>query len=149
MADSKYTMEFEVEEQEYALLTPGEYEFTVDSVDYGDFNGSAKIPPCGKVTVNLHVDTDNGRAFLNNNFYVCKEGSGMIAAFYKSIGILKDGQKTFRPDWDAIKGKTGIVKTSQREYNGNMYNNVDRFIAPKKSAKPAKKSQDKKFDMGW
>lgn len=146
MANSKYTMTFEVEEQEYVLLEPGEYEFTVDSVDYGDYNGGSKIPACGMVIVNMHVDTDKGRAFLNNRFYICKEGAGLIAAFMKSIGDLKDGQKTFTPDWDHIEGKTGIVKTSQREYNGNMYNNVDRFIAPKKASKPAPKA--KKKDWG-
>ena len=145
MANSKYTMEFDVEEQEYVLLEPGEYEFTVDSVEYGDYNGSSKIPPCGMVTVSLHVDAEQGRAFLKNNFYICRECAGLIAAFYKSIGLLKDGQKKFTPDWDSIKGMTGIVKTSQREYNGNMYNNVDRFMAPRKTpaqapVKPAKKN---------
>lgn len=139
MASSKYTMTFDVEEQEYILLAPGEYEFTIDSVNYGDYNGSTKIPACGMVTVNLHVDTDKGRALLNNRFYVCKECSGLIAAFFKSVGDLKDGQRTFTPDWDALVGKKGIVKTSQREYNGNLYNQVDRFLAPKKKAPQSKK----------
>lgn len=143
MTDSKYTMTFDIEEQEYVLLAPGEYEFTVDSVDFGDYNGSDKIPACGKVTVNIHVDTDKGKAFLNNNFYVCKEAAGMIAAFFKCIGMIKEGQKTFSPDWDHIKGKKGIVKTSQREYKGNMYNQVDRFIAPRKDTKK------KGYDLGW
>ena len=143
MADSKYTMTFDIEEQEYVLLAPGEYEFTVDSVDFGDYNGSDKIPACGKVTVNIHVDTDKGKAFLNNNFYVCKEAAGLIAAFFKCIGMIKEGQKTFSPDWDHIKGKKGIVKTSQREYKGNMYNQVDRFIAPRKDTKK------KGYDLGW
>lgn len=139
MANNKYAIEFEVEEQEYVLLEPGEYQFTIDSVDYGDYNGSSKIPPCGMVIVNLHVDTDKGRAFLMNRFYVCKECSGLIAAFFKSVGDLKDGQRTFVPDWDKLPGKTGLVKTTQREYNGNLYNNVERFLAPKKKAAPAKK----------
>lgn len=139
MANNKYAIEFEVEEQEYVLLEPGEYQFTIDSVDYGDYNGSSKIPPCGMVIVNLHVDTDKGRAFLTNRFYVCKECSGLIAAFFKSVGDLKDGQRTFVPDWDKLPGKTGLVKTTQREYNGNMYNNVERFLAPKKKAATAKK----------
>lgn len=143
MADSKYTMTFDIEEQEYVLLAPGEYGFTVDSVDFGDFNGSDKIPACGKVTVNIHVDTDKGKAFLNDNFYVCKEAAGMIAAFFKCIGMIKEGQKTFSPDWDHIKGKKGIVKTSQREYKGKMYNQVDRFIAPRKDTKK------KGYDLGW
>lgn len=139
MANSKYVMEFEVEDQEYVLLAPGEYEFTVDSVEYGDYNGSSKIPPCGKVTVNIHVDTDKGRAFLNNNFYVCKECSGLIAAFFKSIGELKDGQKTFIPDWDDLPGKSGLVEVVNREYNDNQYNNVKRFLAPRKKQQSAKK----------
>lgn len=147
MADSRYSMEFEIEEQEYVLLPPGEYTFTVDKAEYGDYNGSDKIPPCGMVTVNIHVDTDKGRAFLKNNFYICKEASGLIAAFFKSIGMIKDGQKTFKPDWDGIKGMTGLVRTSQREYKGEMYNNADKFLAPKKQAK----KQDKKsgFDLDW
>jgi len=147
MANSKYAMEFEVEDQEYVLLKPGEYDFVVDSVDYGDYNGSAKIPACGMVTVNLHVDTDKGRAFLRNNFYVCKECAGLIAAFFKCIGDLKEGQKTFVPDWDKLPGKTGLVKTSQREYNGNLYNNVDRFLAPKKA--PAKAQKKAWSDTEW
>ena len=131
MADSKYTMTFEVEESEYVLLTPGEYQFTVDSVEYGDYNGSDKIPACGMVTIGIHVDTAQGRAFMRNNFYICKECSGLIAAFFKSIGMLKDGQRTFTPDWEKVKGRSGIVKTTQREYKGEMYNNVDRFVKSK------------------
>jgi hypothetical protein len=141
-------MTFDVEEQEYILLEPGEYQFTVDDVEYDDHNGSAKIPPCGKVIVSLSVDTERGKAYMKNNFYVCKEGAGLMAAFLKSIGVLKEGQKTFTPDWDSYIGKTGIVKTSQREYNGNSYNNVDRFIAPKKKDAPASK-KSKWGDTEW
>ena len=140
MANSKYSMTFEVPEQEYVLLAPGEYEFTVDSVDYGDYNGGTKIPACGMVIVNMYVDSDKGRAFLNNRFYVCQQCAGLIAAFFKSIGDIKEGQKTFTPDWDHLEGKTGIVKTSQREYNGSMYNQVDRFLPPKKKAQTKKKN---------
>jgi hypothetical protein len=145
---NKYAMTLEVEEQEYVLLEPGEYQFKVDDIEFGEHNGSAKIPPCGKVVVSLSVDTEQGKAFMKNNFYVCQEGAGLIAAFLKSIGVLKDGQKTFTPDWESYVGKTGIVKTSQREYNGNKYNNVDRFVAPKKTAAPASKKR-KWDDAGW
>ena len=141
MTNSKYVMEFEIEEQEYVLLQPGEYQFAVDSVEYGDYNGSTKIPACGKVTVNLHVDTEDGRAYLNNNFYVCKECSGLIAAFFKSIGDFKEGQKTFLPDWDGSIGKTGLVEVVNREYNGNQYNNVKRFLPPKKQEKKQTKKK--------
>lgn len=137
MADSRYTMTFDVEDKEYVLLNPGEYEFTIDSREYGDFNGSLKLPACGKVTIHFHIDAPEGTAYLKKDFFVCKEGSGVIAAFCKSIGDLKDGQKTFQPDWDNMVGKKGRVKITQREYNGNMYNNVDRFVAPKKKAKKA------------
>lgn len=143
MANSKYDMTFEIEEQEYVLLNPGEYDFTIDYVKYGDYNGSAKIPACGSVTVYLHVDTPEGVAYLNKPFYVCKECAGLIASLFKCVGDIKDGQKTFKPDWDGLEGKTGRVKTTQREYNGNMYNSVDRFLAPKKKPKKSMK------DLEW
>jgi len=151
--DNKYTMTFDIEDQEYVLLEPGEYEFTVDSIDYGDYDGGPKIPKCGKVIVNMHIDTENGRAFLKNNFYICKEASGMIASFMKSIGLIKEGQRTFTiPNWDSLPGKKGLVKTSQRMYNGNYYNNVDYFVAPKKSAAEKPKASKKKAswdDTEW
>lgn len=151
MANNKYVMTFDVEEQEYVLLEPGEYQFKVEDVDFDDHNGSAKIPPCGKVIVSLSVETEQGKAYIKNNFYVCKEGAGMIASFLKSIGVLKDGQKTFTPDWESYVGKTGMVKTSQHEYNGNTYNNVDRFLAPsKKAQKQAPKAKKNNWgDTKW
>lgn len=139
MAKNRYNATFDVPEQEYVLLQPGEYDFTVDSIDFDDYNGSTKIPACPMVIANIHIDTDNGKAFLTNRFYICQECAGLNAAFIKSIGKLKDGQRQFTMDWDSYIGLTGRVKTSQREYNGNMYNQVDRFLPPQKKQQPAKK----------
>ena len=145
MTNNKYNQTFDIEdqEQEYVLLQPGEYQFEVTDIEYGDYIGSAKIPPCGKVTVKMTVKTDKGTAFLRNNFFVCRECAGLNAAFFKSVGLLKEGQKKLTTDWDATVGEKGWCKTSiYTSDNGNQYNNVDRFIVKKVAEKPKKKTQN-------
>ena len=129
MSYSKYYLTFYVEEKEYTLLEPGEYPFKVVDVLFGDYNGSAKIPACPMVTLELEVDGgEQGKAIVKNNFYLCQECSGLIAAFAKSIGVMEDGEKTVCVDWDEVGGFKGTVNINHREYNGNKYNNVKSFV---------------------
>lgn len=136
MSNSKYNVAFEVEEKEYTLLEPGEYPFKVVDVIYGDYNGSAKIPQCAMVTVELEVDGgDQGKCTLKNNFYLCKECAGLMAAFAKSIGIMQDGEKVVQINWDEIDGFKGKCNVNHREYNGNKYNNIKSFVKKVKAKK--------------
>ena len=136
MANSKYNTSFEVEDKEYTLLGPGEYPYVVTEVKYGDYNGSAKIPACPMVTVELEVDGgEQGKISVSNNFYICKECAGLLAAFAKSIGVMDDGEKVVSIEWDEVEGMKGTVYINHREYNGNKYNQVKKFVKKVKAKK--------------
>lgn len=136
MSNSKYNLSFDVEEKEYVLLEPGEYPYKIVDVLFGDYNGSAKIPACPMVTVELEVDGgEQGKVTLKNNFYLCKECAGLLAAFAKSIGVMEDGEKTVQIDWDEIGGFKGICNINHREYNGSKYNNLKSFVKKVKAKK--------------
>lgn len=129
MSNSKYSVSFEVEDKGYTLLEPGEYPFKVVDVTFDNYNGSAKIPACPSAKVELEVDGGKqGKVTLFNNFYLCQECAGLLAAFAKSIGTMKDGDTTVNLDFEQIDGMNGIVKVDHREYNGNKYNNVKSFV---------------------
>jgi hypothetical protein len=138
MSNSKYNVSFDVEDSdfEYTLLEVGEYPFEVSEVRYGDYNGGSKIPACPMVTVELDVDGgEQGHVTVNNRFFITKECAGLLAAFAKSIGVMEDGDKKVDIDWDQVEGMKGIVYINHREYNGQQYNQVKKFIKKVKAKK--------------
>jgi len=138
MSEMNYNSTIAIEENEYVLLQPGTYQFTVDRVEYGRYEPNpqrpGKLPECPKVTVFIHVDTPEGRAFLQNNFFIHASTQGMITAYFRSLGMIPEGAKSYTMDWNGSIGKTGFVKTSVRLYNGIEYNQVDRFVKLSPSA---------------
>ena len=140
MSEMNYNATIQIEENnDYVVLTPGTYEFTVDRIEFGRHvpnpQNPGKLPECPKVTVFIHVDTPEGRAFLSNNFYLHTSTQGLITSYFRSLGMIPDGVKQYTMDWNGSIGKTGWVKTTTRLYNGVEYNNVDRFV--KKAGQPA------------
>ena len=139
MNEMDYNSAISVEDDEYVLLQPGTYQFQVDRVEFGRYEPNpqkpSKLPACPKVTVYLHVDTDSGRAFMQNNFFLHSSTQGLIAAYFKSLGMIPEGAKSFTMDWNGSIGKKGWVRTSIRVYNGIEYNQGDRFVkAPQNAA---------------
>ncbi len=122
----------EIPTSDYVVLKPGEYEFTIDSFERSQYNGGEKMGPCPMVLVNLHVKTPEGNAFVNNHrLYLSRKTLGLLAAFFECIGMKKKGEDIDLRWFDSIVGKKGTAKFSNREYNGNVYNQVDRFLVPK------------------
>lgn len=124
---------------DYVLIEPGIHPFTVAKVDKAKYAGSAKTPPCWKITVTLKID-DYAGAYVTNNFYLATNAVGLICQFYESIGLMKKGEK-LRMNWGKVVGLSGKAEFSHREYNGNMYNNVKKFIP--------KDDNDKSGSASW
>lgn len=123
----------------YQLVEPGTYKFTVTKVDKAKYAGSAKLPPCWKITVTISLDDFPG-VYLTNNFYLATNAVGLICQFYESIGLIKRGDK-LRMNWGKVVGQSGMAEINHREYNGNKYNNIKKFI-PRDSNKEEPKADD-------
>ena len=124
----------EIPEYDYIILEPGEYDCVIDAIERGQYAGGDKMGPCPTVKVFMHVDTPNGKAFMNNQLFLSKKTLGLLAQFFESVGMKEKGQDINLNWFDNVAGRTARIKTSVREYNGKQYNQVDRFIATKKNA---------------
>lgn len=127
---------------EYVLLAPGIYPFIVRNVErkrYTPKPGS-KLPACNQAVVHLVV-VDSGRETdVQTNLFLTKAQEWTLSAFFRAIGQKKRGEP-LRMNWNTVPGASGYVEIGNREYKGQKYNEVKRFIDPDKapagSAAPA------------
>lgn len=114
--------------EDFIILKPGNYDFVVKKFERGRFDGSEKMPACNMALVTITVeDPDTGRQVdVQNPILLHRKTEWTISAFFASLGMKKKGEK-IKPQWNMIVGKVGKCKIKNREYNGNIYNEVDKF----------------------
>lgn len=118
--------ELENDGQQYVIVPPGDYTFTVTDVERGNFNGSDKLPPCKMVTIKGTIDTDLGNATFQENLYLVRKQEWKLSAFFRCIGMKKHGEK-LRMEWSKVPGSRGKAKFKNELYKGNTYNRIDQF----------------------
>ena len=123
------------QESTFTLLPEGEYNFKVTNFERAWYDGSDKIPPCNKAIITIKIETTKGDAEIKENFFLTTKTEGLLSAFFGSIGQKKKGEP-LRMNWNKVIGSTGRVKIGFREYNGNTYNQVKRWLSPEDN-KPA------------
>ncbi len=116
-----------VKDDGFITLPEGEYDFTVVTFERGRFNGSEKMPPCAQATVHLKINSPEGEVTIKNNLFLHTKTEGILSSFFSSIGQKKKGEP-LRMNWNNVPGSTGRCLVSTREYNGNTYNDVKRFL---------------------
>ena len=141
----------ENEGQEFVLLDEGDYEFTVEKMERGQFNGSAKLSPSPKATLTLAVATDRGTAHVKTDLILNRALEWKLCQFFLSIGLKKHGAPLVMK-WGEVTGRTGKARIRQRSWTGNdgverMSNDVERYLDPMEhsagssASAPAQKKQ--------
>ena len=117
--------------QEFIVLPEGDYTYTVTNFERGHFPGGPKIPPCNKATLTLAIDNDQGAAMAKVDLLLYRTVEWKIAAFFRSIGQKKHGEKTVM-NWNRVVGSRGKAHFKPREYQKDgqvrQVNDVDHFI---------------------
>lgn len=123
--------------EDFVLLPAGEYDFTVKGFERGRFAGSEKLPPCNMAVLSIEIDGgEHGVAFTKHRLYLHSKTEGLLCEFFRSIGARKHGE-ALRMDWARVTGSRGRCKTGVREYNGEKYTEIKRFLDPADVGKPA------------
>lgn len=137
-----FDSEIEYDGPDYILLKPGNYDFVVASIDRKQYNGGSKIPPCPQAVIHIEItDPETGaKVPCQSNLFLASNQMWSLSTFFESIGLKKKGEK-LKMDWSKVVGRTGTVEIDNREYNGNTYNNVKKYVAPKE--------EEKKNDWKW
>ena len=117
--------------QEFIVLPEGDYTFTVTGFERGHFPGWQKIPACNKATLTLNIDNDLGIATAKIDLLLYRTVEWKIAAFFRSIGQKKHGEKTVM-NWNKVINARGKAHFKPREYTKDgqtrQVNDVERFI---------------------
>lgn len=113
---------------EPVVLEPGDYIFEVEKFERARYTPgpNSKLPACNMAKLTLKVASEKGTAIVFNNLYLHTSTEGLLSAFFSSIGQKKKGEP-LRMNWNMVTGSKGAVKIKNRTYNGNTYNDVDRF----------------------
>lgn len=117
------------QESTFTLLPEGDYNFKI--IDFGRawFEGSEKVQPCNKAIITLAIEHQGQEVKIIENLLLTSKMEGMLSAFFGSIGQKKKGEP-LRMNWGKVIGSTGQAKIGTREYNGNTYNTVKRWLTP-------------------
>ena len=109
--------EFTNEQQEFVLLPEGEYPFEVTGMERARFEGSAKLPPCSMAKLTLRIyGGAKGDTTVTHRLYLHTKVSGLLKAFFVSIGQCKQSDDVIRPRWPEVVGSKGICKLGIHEY---------------------------------
>lgn len=115
---------------EFEVLPAGEYKFTVLDMERGRFDGSAKLKPCPMAILTIRLESPDGKSTaVKHRLYLESSVQGLLSSFFRSIGQKKHGEK-LTMNWNMVKGATGRCQVGIREYNGNTYNEIKRFLDP-------------------
>ena len=132
--------------QEFVLLDPGDYSFTVTAFERAQFAGSDKSPACpmAKLTLNC-TDSMGNTAQIYDALFLNSRNEWRLCQFFTAIGQRQHGEKLV-PNWNKVLGATGTCTVGYDDRNkdekGNpKYNRVTKYLEPAggSAAAPAKK----------
>lgn len=125
---------------EFTLLPDGDYEFSIAKIERSRFQptDSSKMKeacPMAIVHILISNPATGNDVELQQRLFLIPRLSWQIAQLFDSIGTHKKGTP-LQLNWNII-GKTGMVKVNHREYNGNTFNNIQKFISAEDANKKA------------
>lgn len=124
-------------ESEFELLQPGTYNFTVESVQRGEFPGSEKMSRCYKADLTLRVtDPESGKSGkVFDTLFLNSKAEWKLSQFFIAIGQKKHGEP-LHMNWNKVEGSTGKLKlvinkyTNSRTGEERENNRVGEYLEP-------------------
>lgn len=120
----------------FVLIPPGVYRYTVSAIGRHHHGGSEKLPPCPKAEVTITIEHEDERHDVKSNLFLHPKCEGLLCAFFTSVGMRKSGEP-LTMDFPGSIGRVGYAEISIRKYNDKEYNEVKKFLSPEEGAKKA------------
>ena len=136
MSENYNIQNLSLDDNTFEVLPDGDYHFIVASHEVG-YATSEKLPPNTqqiKCWIEIPVKRDGEVKVITvkNNLNIYKKAMFAIRQFVECIGLATEKGKV-NIDLTQMDGMNGICSIGTREYNGNEYNNVDKFYPPSKA----------------
>ena len=116
----------------YILLPPGDYNFTIAKFDRTRSKGSEKMPPCNMAVVYFDIHFDQGDVQVRENYLLHSNFEWKLSQLFSSVGLKKKGEPC-PLNFNALPGRSGRLKLKHTRGTGekanNEYNAIDRLYA--------------------
>lgn len=127
-----YEGTIEEESGGFTLLTDGDYDFTVNKVTRGRYEGSDKMPACNSVTVELTIWGPQDKTIVTERFFLVKKFEWKLSQFFLSIGLKKHGEQlVMRWNIEGYRGKCKVYVDHYKKSDGTdgQSNKIKKFYA--------------------
>lgn len=127
-----YEGTIENEDGGFTLLPDGDYDFTVNKVTRGRYEGSDKMPACNSVTVELTVWGPQDKTIITERFFLVKKFEWKLSQFFLSIGLKKHGEQlVMRWNIEGYRGKCRVYVDHYKKQDGGdgQSNKIKKFYA--------------------
>ena len=127
-----YEGTIEEESGGFTLLPEGDYDFTVNKITRGRYEGSDKMPACNSVTVELTVWGAQDKTTISERFFLVKKFEWKLSQFFLSIGVKKHGEPlNMRWNIEGYRGKCKVYIDYYKKNDGGdgQSNKVKKFYA--------------------
>lgn len=118
-------------DDEFILLEPGEYPFTIEKFERSRSQGSDKMPPCNMAVVYFTVHSDQGDVTIKDNYLLHSKFEWKLSQLFSSVGLKKKGEPC-QLNFTALPGRTGYMKVKNEpgtgQYASSIFNRVDRLL---------------------
>ena len=122
----------ENEDGGFVLLPEGDYDFTVNKVTRGRYEGSDKMPACNSVSVELTVWGAQDKAVITERFFLVRKFEWKLSQFFLSIGVKKHGEPLcMRWNIEGMRGKCKVYIDKYQKQGGGegQSNKIKKFYA--------------------
>ena len=116
----------------FVLLPEGDYDFTVNKITRGRYEGSDKMPACNSVTVELTVWGPQDKTTVTERFFLVKKFEWKLSQFFLSIGVKKHGEPLMmRWNIEGLRGKCKVYVDHYKKNDGSdgQSNKIKKFYA--------------------
>lgn len=127
-----YEGTIENEDSGWVLLPEGDYEFTINKITRGRYEGSDKMPACNSVSVELAVWGAQDKVVITERFFLVRKLEWKLSQFFLSIGVKKHGEQLqMRWNIEGMKGKCKVYIDKYRKQDGSegQSNKIKKFYA--------------------
>lgn len=118
------------------LLPAGDYDFTIDRFDREWYDGSEKTRACKRAVIYLNVISPDGtETQIRDSLLLTRKLSWRISQLFIGVGLMKEGEEKYVPEWEKLPGLTGRAKIKvdvNKDDPEKKYNNIDKYY-PKKN----------------
>jgi len=122
------------EGDEYILLPPGDYNFTVKKFERSHFAGSDKMNACPMAIMHLEINAGElGDVIIQHRLFLSTKTEGINCSFFHAIGLRKKGDPLLMA-WNQTIGRRGRCKIARRTYEDKEFNDIKKFYTPDEGA---------------